>query len=138
MTADLKGALARFPDAVLSGWDGSGWPVSVRCRVRYDPVGPVLRGDRAAGPDLVDGPACLLLHGHDERLSRLRSLLVCGDVAREGAGWVLTPTRVVEGLGMHGPLGDLRGFLAARRRAARYLAARGLARPRVPWDRLRS
>gem|GEM_PF-5270519 len=38
---------------------------------------------------------------------------------------------------MAGPVGDARSFLAARQRAGRYLARRGIPRPRVPWDLLR-
>ena len=37
-----------------------------------------------------------------------------------------------KGVGMAGALGDARAFLAARRRAGRYLACRGLPRPVVP------
>jgi hypothetical protein len=134
----VERALARFPDAVLSGVDASGGPVSLRCRPRHDAQRGVLRCRRAPGVDLQDGPASLLWHGHDDKLAHLRSLQVHGTLVTDGAEWVVTPHRVVPGLGMRGPLGDLRVFLAARRRAARYLAARGLPRPRVPWERLRS
>jgi len=61
-----------------------------------------------------------------------------GRLLTDGAEWVLHPTGMITGLGMSGPVGDLRVFLAARRRAGRYLAVRGLPRPQVPWWRLRS
>lgn len=138
MPAELHRALARFPDAVLSGLDGAGRPVSVRCRPSADPARGVLRCARASGVDVVDGPASLLCHSHDEKLARLRSFLVRGSVATEGAEWVFTPGVLVEGLGMAGPLGDARAFVAARRRAGRWLAARRLPRPRVPWTRVRA
>ena len=83
------------------------------------------------------GPASLLWHSHDAKLARLRSFLVRGDLVVDGAEWVLTPRRMRAGPGMSGPLGDVAAFRAARRRAGRYLAARGLARPQIPWDRLR-
>jgi hypothetical protein len=120
--------------------DGDGWPACVRCRPRYDRVRAVLRCDRAPGVDIVEGPASLLWHSHDARLARLRSFLVRGDLVVNGAEWVLTPTptRTRAGPGMSGPLGDVAAFRAARRRAGRYLAARGLDRPLIPWDRLRS
>lgn len=136
MDADLTRALAAFPDAVLTGVDADGWPVSVRCRPRYD--GAALRCATTPGVTIADGPACVLCHDHDATLGRLRSFLVCGEVATDDAEWVLTSRRVVEGLGMSGPFGDARAFVAARRRAGRYLAARGLRRPRVPWERLRA
>ena len=129
MRVDLERVVTRFPDAVLSGVDDDGWPASVRCRPRYDRAQAVLRCDRAPGVEIVEGRASLLWHAHDARLGRLRSLLVQGELVADGAEWVVTPTRV---------LGDVAVFGAARRRAGRYLAARGLARPRVPWDRLRS
>jgi hypothetical protein len=136
--AELERVSKGFPDAVLSGVDGDGWPAQVRCRPRYDRVHGVLRGDRAPGVGIVDGPASLLWHGHDAKLARLRSFLLRGELVTDGAEWVLTPTRGRAGPGMSGPLGDIRMFRAARRRAARHLAAPGLTRPQVPWDRLRS
>jgi hypothetical protein len=138
MRVDLERVVTRFPDAVLSGVDDDGWPASVRCRPRYDRARAVLRCDRAPGVEIVEGRASLLWHAHDARLGRLRSFLVQGELVADGAEWVVTPTRVRAGPGMSGPLGDVAVFGAARRRAGRYLAARGLARPRVPWDRLRS
>lgn len=138
MRDELERAVARFPDAVLSATDGEGWPVSVRCRPRYDRARGVLRGELAPGVDVVAGPASLLWHSHDAKLARLRSFLVRGDLVPEGLEWIMMPTRTVAGVGMSGPLGDARAFAAARRRAARHLAARGIARPEVPWNRLRS
>ena len=136
MRLDLERVVTRFPDAVLSGMDGGGWPASVRCRPRYDRAQAVLRCDRAPGVEIVEGRArlrAILDHPVDER-----SFLVQGELVADGAEWVVTPTRVRAGPGMSGPLGDVAVFGTARRRAGRYLAARGLARPRVPWDRLRS
>ena len=129
MRVDLERVVTRFPDAVLSAVDDDGWPASVRCRPRYDRAQAVLRCDRAPGVEIVEGRASLLWHVHDAKLGRLRSFLVQGELVADGAEWVVTPTRV---------LGDVAVFGAARRRAGRYLAARGLARPQVPWDRLRS
>ena len=137
MRADLERVAACFPDAVLSGMDDDGRPACVRCRPRYDRERAVLRCDRAPGVDIVDGPASLLWHSHDAKLARLRSFLVRGDLVVDGVEWVLTPRRMRAGLGMSGPLGDVAAFRAARRRAGRYLTARGLARPQIPWDRLR-
>lgn len=135
MRDDLRRALARFPDVVLTGLDRSGRPVSVRCRPAVD--GDRLRLPRAAGIELVDGPASVLGHSHDERLWDLRSFVAPGAVVTEGADWLFTPAGVVPGTGMAGPVGDLRGFVAARRRAGRWLSRRGLARPRIPWARFR-
>jgi hypothetical protein len=137
MWPELVRELQRFPDAVLTGLDGTGSPVSVRRRLRPEPARRQLHCPRAAGVELVEGPASLLCHRHDERLWRLRSFAVHGSLTRVDDEWVFTPSRLVAGLGMAGPLGDLRGFVAARRRAGRYLRRHGLDRPRVPWARYR-
>jgi hypothetical protein len=139
MWPDLVAALARFPDAVLTGRDPDGHPAAGRCRPRPDPAAQIVRIEPVPGLDLGDGPASLLCHSHDQHLWALRSFLAHGALthADGGATWVFTPTRLSMGTGMTGPVGDLRGFLAARRRAARYLAGRGQARPVIPWARLR-
>jgi hypothetical protein len=56
-----------------------------------------------------------------------------------GSGLESPPSVLVQGTAtVSDSVGDLRVFLAARRRAGRYLAVRGLPRPQVPWWRLRS
>ncbi len=135
MRDDLRRALARFPDVVLTGRDPSGAPVSVRRRPTVD--GDRLRLPRAPGVELADGPASILGHSHDERLWRLRSFVAPGTVVAEGAEWLFRPSGLVPGTGVSGPVGDLRGFVATRRRAGRWSAHRGLARPRIPWARFR-
>lgn len=137
MWADAVRGLEQFPDAVLTGVDQTGHPLALRCRPRADHVHRVLRFPGAPGVDLRDGPACLLAHSHDEHLWTLRSFLVRGVVTTEGPDRVFTPCAVVPGNGMAGPVGDLRTFVAARRRAGRYLRRRRLPRPRVPWRQVR-
>jgi hypothetical protein len=141
MWHDLTAALARFPDAVLTGCGGGGYPASGRCRPRPDPTTQVLRITPILGLDLAAGPASLLCHSHNQRLWALRSFLARGVLTQTGsddtAEWVFTPTGLSMGTGMTGPVGDVRGFLAARRRAARYLSERDLVRPAIPWARLR-
>ena len=114
MWPELVRELQRFPDAVLTGLDGAGSPVSVRRRLRPEPACRQLRCPRAMGVELVEGPASLLCHRHDERLWRLRSFAVHGSLTHGADEWVFTPSRLVAGPGMAGPLGDLRGFVAAR------------------------
>jgi hypothetical protein len=101
---------------------------------------PAAARARAGAADDHDrlGPASLLCHGHDLGLARLRSFAVRGRLLVDATDWIFHPTGMISGLGLSGPAGDLRVFLAARRRAGRYLAARGLPRPRVPWRRVRS
>jgi len=137
VTAELAGWLAQFPDCVLSALGADGAPLSVRCRpVPGDRPGTV-HLDGPLGVALVPGPASLLCHRHDERLWQLRSFLARGSLEPAGTGWVFTAQALLAGPGMAGPVGDARAFLAARRRAGRYLAQRGIPRPGVPWNLLR-
>jgi hypothetical protein len=138
MWPELVRELARFPDGVLTGRDTDGYPVSVRCRPRPDHVHRLLRCRRPCGIELVDGRASLLCHSHDERLWALRSFLIRGELSTGSGEWIFTPLVLVPGQGLAGPVGDLRSFVAARRRAGRYLGRRRLARPQVPWSRLRA
>ena len=73
MWAEAAKWLNKSPEAVLTGIDNDGYPVSVRV-----PTGPY---DSATGelpvslPDAVDGaegPANLLCHSHDEKLWNLQ------------------------------------------------------------------
>jgi hypothetical protein len=133
---ELTQAMAGFPDAVLRV-NAQGFPLSVRCRPRLDPALRVLHVDRAPGVALLDGPASLLCHSHDRNLWRLRSFLVRGQLTTTGTTWVFHPVALVAGTGLSGPVGDVRSFWAARQRAGRYLARRGLTRPTVPWQLVR-
>ena len=138
MWAELVAALEQFDDAVLSGVGPDGYPVSVRVRPRPQASDELLLLATELPVVLAPGPASVLCHRHDRRLWHLRSFLVRGVLDQSERGWVLRPTALVPGTGLAGALGDARTFLAARRRAGRYLAHRGLQRPVVPWDELRS
>jgi hypothetical protein len=137
MWDELLRDMARFPDAVLTGIDGHGRPTSIRSRPRPDHTDRTLLFAPTPTVDLVDGPASVLCHSHDAALWRLRSFLVRGTLTTTADGWAFTPAARVAGTGMAGPIGDLRGFVAARRRAGRYLGRRSLPRPVIPWAHFR-
>ncbi|MCC9074657.1 hypothetical protein FKZ61_000820 [Litorilinea aerophila] len=89
-----------------------------------------------APPDdlgLEPGPACLLCHRHDERLWNLKSFVVRGRLLHDKEGWAFTPEKFIPGMGIGGLWGYVRFVLTGRRNTRRYLAARGLPRPKVPW-----
>jgi hypothetical protein len=60
------------------------------------------------------------------------SFLLKGTLERAGQGWVLRPRQLVPGMDTT-PLSNLRLLRKGRRTTKRYLAARGLGRPTIPW-----
>jgi hypothetical protein len=121
--------LKRYRDAVLSWVGADGRPTS--SRVRPEPL-PDGRLALPALPGLRAGTASLLGHSHDEKLWSLRSFVSVGSVGQEQDGWVFDPERYLPGASPD-PRALLRTVRAARRTAKRYLEARGLERPTVPW-----
>jgi hypothetical protein len=133
MWPDIARHLPRFSSAVLTGLDGGGDPVSVRCRPIPDRRARILRVAVPGGLGMVPGPAGLLCHQHDEQLWRLRSFLLRGTLERAGHGWAFRPRQLVRGMDTT-PVSNLRLLRDGRRTARRYLAARGLPRPTIPWE----
>ncbi len=138
MWPELARHLGRYPSAVLTAQDASGYPSSVRCRPTVDAPAQVIRIDLPADASLRPGPASLLCHSHNQFLWNLRSFLLRGVLARDGAGWRFNVGQFIPGIGIGGPVGMVRFAMAKRRVAAKYLADRNLDRPRVPWDELRA
>ncbi len=134
MWREMEKHLGDFSSAVLTGVDGAGYPLSVRCQPEADRDLGVLRVTVSPGVDLRPGPAGLLCHRHDELLSGLKCFLVRGRLERDDRGWLLHPEKFVPGAGVGGLRGFVRFIRDGRRGAARYLAKRGLKRPTVPWD----
>src|SRR6266496_6760483 len=133
MWPEIIARLPRFASAVLSGLDGGGDPVSVRCQPILDHQAQVLRVEVPDGLGMVPGPAGLLCHCHDEQLWGLESFLLRGSLERTGHDWVFHPHRLVRGMDTT-PVSNLRLLRDGRRTAGRYLATRGLRRPTIPWD----
>jgi hypothetical protein len=132
MWPEIVTRLPRFASAVLTGLDGDGDPVSVRCQPTLDHHAQVLRVAVPDGLGMVPGPAGLLCHFHDEHLWTLKSFLLRGTLERTRHGWVFRPCQLVRGMDTT-PISNLRLLRSGRRTARRYLAARGLRRPTVPW-----
>jgi hypothetical protein len=128
--------LGRFPTAVLGAVDAAGAPLLMRTTVK-----PVAEGfEVRAEPDaaVVAGPASLLVHEHDEKLSAAYTALVPGRLSQLGGGrWLLLPDRVVEPIGTGRVADALHLVRGGRRATTRYLDRRGLERPRVPWGEYR-
>jgi hypothetical protein len=132
-SSDLPGGavLARYGSVVLAARDESGAPTLVRTTVTTEGA-----GYRVAVPQdvaVVEGPASLLVHRHDERLWNLHNANVQGVLRADDDGWVLVPGRVVDP--NQGTLQTLRACRAATRR---YLERRNLARPGIPWGQYKA
>ena len=121
--------LRHYADAVLSWVDADGQPTS--SRVRPEPL-PDGRLAPPALPGLREGTASILGHSHNEKLWGLRSFVAVGSVVREQDRWAFTPQRYLRGASPD-PRALLSTVRAARGTAKRYLEARGLERPAVPW-----
>lgn len=136
MWPEIVKRLPRFASAVLTALDRSGDPVSLRCQPTVDHHAQVLRVAVPEGLGMVPGPAGLLCHHHNQQLWSLRSFLLRGTLERTGQGWVFRPSRLVPGMDTT-LLRNLRLLRDCRRTARRYLAARGLRRPTIPWAHYR-
>lgn len=126
--------LAKFSNAVLTGIDSDGYPVSIRCVPQVDGARQVLRISIADGIPIRPGPVGLLCHSHDEQIWNLRSFLVQGRLVRSEQGWELKPERFIPGGGMLGPIDQMRQIFKARDDAKKYVQKRGIPWPKVQWD----
>jgi hypothetical protein len=126
-------SLAGFQNAVLTGIDPDGYPISLRCVPQIDPDRQVLHVQIPLGTAVQPGPADLLCHSHNERLWNFRSFVVHGRLEQESQGWVFHPRHFIPGNGFGGLMSQLKMLLKARRAARRYLEKRGLPRPKIPW-----
>jgi hypothetical protein len=127
-----------FPDAVLTGVDAQGYPLSVRCQPVPDTVTHVLRMHVPADSEMQSGPGTLLYHSHDEKLWKLKSFAVCGTLELDGDDWILHPLRFLPGMGIQGLLGTIRMLIRSPGVARRYLQKRSLAQPVIDWDKLKT
>ncbi len=137
MWDDLMKHLAQYPDVVLTGIDEAGYPASVRIRPAPDAPAGVLRVSMGESPEVRPGPASILGHFHDEKVWGLKAFLVRGTLERDGRGWVFRPAKLIPAGGTS-PLAAMRSMREARRAAKSYLAKRSLARPAIPWDKIKA
>ncbi len=126
--------LRRYNSAVVVARDERGYPVSVRCVPVPDERTATFTVPIPDGVGIAVGPAWLVCHFHDERFWSLRSFGARGSLERAEGDWRFRPTAFVTGVG--GIAAAVRMYVGARRRARRYLAARGLKPPEIRWDQI--
>jgi hypothetical protein len=75
----------------------------------------------------------LLWHRHDERLWKLNSFAVRGQLLQDDRGWIIRPELFIPGVGIGGWRSYLRFLVHGRRTTRLYLERRGLPRPKFDW-----
>ena len=126
-----KKDLAKYPEAVLNAVDAGGRGVSVRqLQLAFDAQRGTLPVTLPESLGVVEGPASLLAHYHDEQLWNLRSMLIKGRLERRDGAWVF----VAGSYRPNTPMDFLRGTRVAARK---YLERRGLPRPKPAYDVIR-
>lgn len=134
MWAEAAKWLNKFDEAVLTVLDSDGYPASVRVDPRgYDSARGELPGTVPDAVRAVEGPANLMCHYHDEKMGKLRAILIKGRVENRDGAWVFVSTAF-------SPPSKLQVFSflkAIRVSAQKYLDKRGLKRPAVNWVAVR-
>lgn len=130
-------SLGRFPEVVVTALTSQGYPVSVRQRSpRYDATAGEMPILIPASVPVVPGPANVLAHYHDENLSSLQIVQIKGRLERRYCDWIFVSTAFTPPT--RGQLKSLWQMAKAMRRTSRrYLATRGLERPKVNWAALK-
>ncbi len=83
MWAEAAKWLGKFDEAVLTMLDSDGYPASVRVDSRaYDPATGELPATLPGALHVVEGPANLLCHYHDEKLWKLNAIQHQGSGSR--------------------------------------------------------
>lgn len=136
MHNELASQISMFTDGVLSAQDDAGYPASVRTSVVVS--GEALLVQLPGDVQIQAGPASLLFHDHDAQLWNQRVLVVRGELAAGPDGWAFRPLRLLPAMGDANGLALLRMVVGFRKVAKAYLRKRGLARPSVPWDKLKA
>lgn len=133
----LKEYLHSFRDAVLTGINAQGYPVSVRCHPQADEAESVLRVHLPADIQIMPGPAGLLCHSHDEKLWHLKSFALQGILEHQEDITLFHVQRFLPGMNMAGAPGPLTTLIHARRMMKQILQKRGLPQPSIPWDEMK-
>ncbi len=133
----LEEYLRSFHDAVLTGVNAQGYPVSVRCLPQVDGTEHVLRVRLPADIQLLPGPAGLLCHSHDAKLWHLKSFALQGTLEHLGEISLFHVQRFLPGMNMAGAPGALTTLMHARHMMKQILRKRGLPQPSIPWDQLK-
>jgi hypothetical protein len=122
--------LGKFDEAVVTGVGADGYPISVRVNTRdYDATTGTLAVAFPPALAVVDGPANVLAHSHDEKLWKLNMIQIKGHLERRDDGWMFQSTK----FDAPAKLAFVQFLRSNSASAQKYLDKRGLARPAVNW-----
>lgn len=133
----MVAALQQFPSAVLTGFDAQGYPFSQRCNPQPDPARQALVIASFGEARLQPGPASLLCHSYNKEFWNLKSAQVLGRLEAGAGGWVFIPERFISGMGQT-PADQFKTIRNGQAESKKYLAKRGLPRPKVAWEEIRA
>ena len=131
MWAEAAKWLGKFDETVLTGLDVDGYPVSIRVDPRnYDATTGTLPAAFPSTLHVVEGPANLLSHTHDEKMWHLNMIQVKGRLESRSGRWVFQSTN----FDAPSKLAFLQFVRNTRTAGQKYLDKRGLKRPPVNWS----
>ena len=130
--------LSRFPEVIVTAVSRDGYPISVRqTSPRYDAETGEMSIRIPESVAVMPGRSNVLARYHDENLSDLRMAQIKGRLEMRHGDWIFVSTAFTPPA--RGRLKSMRAMAKAMRRSSgRYLATRGLRRPKVNWAALRS
>ena len=129
--------LSNFPNAVLTGIDTGGYPFSLRCTPHVDEIRKVLLITHSGDEHIQPGPAGLLCHSHNEKMWSLKSFQILGSLELAEQGWIFHVERSIPD-SSQGLIDRIKGLNKPFADAKKYLEKRGLPRPKVDWDGIKS
>jgi hypothetical protein len=129
----LRKIAGRFPLAVLTYVDGSGYPSSIRCRLNLDGKSFRVEPDPGGLIGKETAKASLLFHSHEENLWRLRTFMVRG---RLEPGGRFIASKVIAGVSSINIFIAVGNFWRSRATVRSYLRSRDLLRPKIPWKEI--
>jgi hypothetical protein len=129
-------ALARLPLADLTTVDGDGYPVCVPVTTGTLVGDEVALSVGSGAPELPAGPACLTVHGHDEKFTTQENHTLVGELRHVPEGLSLHVDRALADWSLTGnraqiALGFLRKGRSLRPRLSAEAARRGQPVPEV-------
>jgi len=132
--ADAAKWLAKFDEAVLTGLDADGYPISIRTKPRtYDTTTGRLPVSPPSALHVVEGPANLLCHSHDEKMWHLNAIHIKGRLENRDGEWVFQSTN----FDAPSKLAFVQFLAGTHKAGQKYLDKRGLRRPPINWSAIK-